>query len=41
LVEGGLKMRVDELDVVGNKAIMETSGFATQLNGKPYKNRYV
>jgi hypothetical protein len=34
-------MRIDELDIVGNKAIMESSGFATQKNGKPYNNRFV
>ena len=32
-------MRIDELDVVGQKAILECSGFATQKNGKPYNNR--
>ncbi|KAK7042793.1 ketosteroid isomerase [Favolaschia claudopus] len=29
------------VDIVGNKAIVELVGTATQLNGKPYNNRYI
>jgi len=36
-----IKMVVDELDIVGLKAIVECSGFATLKNGKPYNNKYV
>jgi hypothetical protein len=32
-------MKVDEVDVIGNKAIVESHGSATQRNGKPYNNR--
>jgi len=39
LVVGPLKMSVYELDVIGNKAIMESTGDAVQANGKPYRNR--
>jgi hypothetical protein len=34
-----LKMVVDEMDVIGLKAIVECSGYATQKNGKPYNNK--
>lgn len=37
---GERKFTLDELEVVGNKAILEISGSATQKNGKPYNNRY-
>jgi len=30
---------VDELDIIGLKAIVEASGFATQKNGKPCNNK--
>ena len=30
---------IDELDVIGLKAIVEASGFATQKNGKPCNNK--
>ena len=33
-------MKIESLDVVGQKAIVEMSGSAMQKNGKPYKNRY-
>ena len=34
-------MKTNELDIVGLKAIAECSGFATQKNGQPYRQRYV
>jgi hypothetical protein len=34
-------MKINELDIIGNKAIFESSGTATQKNGKPYNNRFV
>ena len=41
LVDGVIKMKIDELDIIGNKAIVESSGIATQKNGKSYNNRFV
>jgi len=38
-LDGPLKMKMYELDVIGNKAIFESTGDATQKNGKPYRNR--
>ncbi|KAJ7176212.1 hypothetical protein C8R43DRAFT_914101 [Mycena crocata] len=40
LKDRNLKMTVSTLDIVGNKAIVEAYGEATQLNGNPYNNRY-
>ncbi|KAJ7474187.1 hypothetical protein FB451DRAFT_1035362 [Mycena latifolia] len=40
LKDGRVKMTVSSLDVVGNKAIVEAYGEATQNNGNPYNNRY-
>ncbi|KAJ7704851.1 hypothetical protein B0H17DRAFT_974280 [Mycena rosella] len=40
LTGDGLKMTVSSLDIVGNKAIVEAYGEATQANGRPYNNRY-
>ncbi|KAJ7912395.1 hypothetical protein B0H13DRAFT_2660118 [Mycena leptocephala] len=40
LDERGLRMTVSSLDIVGNKAIVEAYGVATQGNGRPYNNRY-
>jgi hypothetical protein len=34
-----LKMVVDEMDIIGLKAVVECSGYATQKNGKPYNNK--
>jgi uncharacterized protein len=34
-----LKMVVDEVDIIGLKAIVECSGYATQKNGRPYNNK--
>jgi uncharacterized protein len=34
-------MVVDEIEIVGLKAIVECSGYATQKNGKPYNNKQV
>lgn len=34
-------MSIEKADVVGNKAIVEASGKAVQLNGRPYNNLYV
>jgi hypothetical protein len=34
-------MVVDEMDIIGLKAIVECSGYATQKNGKPYNNKWV
>ncbi|KAJ6537368.1 hypothetical protein DFH09DRAFT_1178074 [Mycena vulgaris] len=39
LTEDGIKMTVSSLDVIGNKAVVEAYGEATQLNGQPYNNR--
>ncbi|KAF7368462.1 Ketosteroid isomerase [Mycena venus] len=41
LKDGKLEITPTSIDVVGNKAIVEIAGTATQLNGKPYNNRYV
>ncbi|KAL3419859.1 hypothetical protein PVAG01_08357 [Phlyctema vagabunda] len=41
LVGRNQDMIVKELDVIGQKAIMESEGKGTQVNGKPYHNRYV
>ena len=35
----GMIMKANEIDVIGQKAIIEASGFAKQKNGKPYNNR--
>lgn len=35
-----VKMNVLNIDIIGQKAIMECAGEATQLNGQPYNNRY-
>lgn len=40
-LQGPVNMAVDELDVIGNKAIFEAHGWQTQKNGKPYKNTWV
>jgi hypothetical protein len=32
-------MVVDEVEIVGLKAIVESSGYAMQKNGKPYNNK--
>ncbi|PVH76189.1 hypothetical protein DL98DRAFT_518194 [Cadophora sp. DSE1049] len=37
-LQGPVHMVVDELDVIGNKAIFEARGSQTQKNGKPYRN---
>lgn len=34
-------MVLDELDVIGNKAIYESHGWQTLKNGLPYRNTYV
>ncbi|KAJ7644657.1 hypothetical protein FB45DRAFT_898406 [Roridomyces roridus] len=36
----GLKMTVSSVEVIGNKAVVEAHGEATQANGRPYNNRY-
>ncbi|KAL8280838.1 hypothetical protein RQP46_006842 [Phenoliferia psychrophenolica] len=36
----GLNMKVESLDVIGLKAIVECSGKAVQRSGRPYNNRY-
>jgi hypothetical protein len=38
-LESSTKMTIEELDVIGQKAFVETSGVATQKNGKPYNNK--
>ncbi|ORY59416.1 hypothetical protein BCR35DRAFT_254694, partial [Leucosporidium creatinivorum] len=40
LDSNGLKMAVESVDVIGQRAIVECSGTATQKNGKPYNNFY-
>ncbi|KAE9365825.1 hypothetical protein N431DRAFT_385746 [Stipitochalara longipes BDJ] len=35
-----IKMVADEIEIVGLKAIVECSGYATQKNGKPYNNKF-
>ncbi|KAJ6536956.1 hypothetical protein B0H19DRAFT_1079354 [Mycena capillaripes] len=35
-----LKMTVSTLEIVGNKAIIEAVGEATQANGRPYRNNF-
>ena len=32
-------MEIEEMDIIGLKAIVEASGYATQKNGKPYNNK--
>ncbi|KAK0103711.1 hypothetical protein ONS95_005718 [Cadophora gregata] len=39
-LQGPVHMVVDELDVIGNKAIFEARGWQTQKNGRPYRNTY-
>lgn len=39
LVDAKQTMKVDEVEIVGNKVILESRGAATQKNGKPYNNR--
>jgi hypothetical protein len=39
-LEGVPTMKIESLDVVGQKAIVEISGSAMQKNGKPYNNRH-
>ncbi|KAG4438499.1 hypothetical protein IFR05_006022 [Cadophora sp. M221] len=39
-LEGALQMNVESLDIIGNKAVVEASGFATQKNGNTYENNY-
>ncbi|KAH7397610.1 hypothetical protein BKA64DRAFT_42623 [Cadophora sp. MPI-SDFR-AT-0126] len=39
-LQGPVHMIVDELDVIGNKAIFEARGEQTQKNGKPYRNTF-
>jgi hypothetical protein len=34
-------MEITELEVVGQKAIVEIVGNGMQKNGRPYNNRYV
>jgi len=34
-----INMVVDEMDIIGLKAIVECSGYATQKSGKPYNNK--
>jgi hypothetical protein len=38
-LESSTKMTIEELDVIGQKAFVETLGVATQKNGKPYNNK--
>ncbi|KAJ7482286.1 hypothetical protein B0H11DRAFT_1915211 [Mycena galericulata] len=38
-LKGALKMFVSSVDVIGNKAIVEAYGKATQANGNPYNNK--
>jgi hypothetical protein len=39
LVDSRQDMKANVIDVVGQKAIIEASGKATQNNGKPYNNK--
>lgn len=41
LVDAKQTMKIDEVDIVGNKVIIESRGAAIQKNGKPYNNRWV
>jgi hypothetical protein len=34
-----INMVVDEMDIIGLKAIVECRGYATQKSGKPYNNK--
>lgn len=34
-----LRVEIDEMDIVGLKAIVKCSGYATLKNGKPYNNK--
>ena len=38
-LERSTKMTIEELDVIGQKAFVETLGVATQKNGTPYNNK--
>ncbi|RDW68386.1 hypothetical protein BP5796_09043 [Coleophoma crateriformis] len=40
LKDGHQDMKVLDIDVVGQKAFVEAEGKATQLNGRPYNNRF-
>ncbi|KAJ7800313.1 hypothetical protein B0H14DRAFT_2387400 [Mycena olivaceomarginata] len=40
VLAGPLRMTTTSIDIVGNKAITEAYGEATQVNGRPYNNRY-
>ncbi|KAH7409008.1 hypothetical protein BKA64DRAFT_742181 [Cadophora sp. MPI-SDFR-AT-0126] len=39
-LKGTLEMKVEALDIIGNKAVIEATGNATQKNGNPYDQRY-
>ncbi|KAH7306116.1 hypothetical protein BKA65DRAFT_601855 [Rhexocercosporidium sp. MPI-PUGE-AT-0058] len=39
-LQGSLQMTVESLDIIGNKAVIEASGYAVQNNGNPYENLY-
>ncbi|KAK0109516.1 hypothetical protein ONS95_002205 [Cadophora gregata] len=39
-LQGALEMKIEALDVIGNKAIIEATGFAVQKNGNPYDQMY-
>ncbi|KAJ6575554.1 hypothetical protein DFH09DRAFT_1361748 [Mycena vulgaris] len=41
LTEEGLRLTMSSLDVIGNKAIVEAYGEATQRNGRPYSRTYL
>ncbi|KAH8767844.1 hypothetical protein BGZ57DRAFT_766626, partial [Hyaloscypha finlandica] len=36
-----INMVVDAMDIIGLKAIVEYSGYATQKSGKPYNNKWI
>ncbi|PQE11314.1 hypothetical protein CJF31_00001133 [Rutstroemia sp. NJR-2017a BVV2] len=39
-LDGGVTMKSNTMDIIGQKAIIEASGTAKQKNGKPYNNRF-
>ncbi|KAM3075974.1 hypothetical protein ACMFMG_006513 [Clarireedia jacksonii] len=39
-LDGGLAMKSNTLDIIGQKAIIEATGTAIQKNGRPYNNRF-
>ncbi|PQE31935.1 hypothetical protein CJF32_00001536 [Rutstroemia sp. NJR-2017a WRK4] len=39
-LDGGITMKSNTMDIIGQKVIIEASGTAKQKNGRPYNNRF-